>query len=221
MTALAHESRNALQQIQASAEVLELEVGCNPQAQKDIQSIYRAARDLHGLLEEVRLFAAPIHLDLRRCDIAAIWLDAWKQVAHQFENKKGSLACEQPSRMPMIEVDAARMGRIFRNLFQNAFEAQDGPIEVQLTARWNEDRSELEILIADNGPGLGSIDASKIFEPFFTTKSNGTGLGLPIVKRIVDAHHGRIEVLSSIGRGTAFAITLPIDRPQMSKDYEL
>ncbi len=77
MTALAHESRNALQRIQASTEILELELGQNSAVSSDIRSISKAVKDLHGLLEEVRSFAAPVHLTLTPCCLAGIWRRAW------------------------------------------------------------------------------------------------------------------------------------------------
>jgi signal transduction histidine kinase len=68
-------------------------------------------------------------------------------------------------------------------------------------------------VIADDGPGIPADITDRVFNPFFTTKPQGSGLGLAIVRKIVDAHDGRIDVTTGAGRGTAFAVTLPVGVP--------
>ena len=68
------------------------------------------------------------------------------------------------------------------------------------------------ITVADNGRGISAEHLSNIFRPFFTTKGDGTGLGLSLARRIVEDHHGRIEVTSAVGLGTTFAVILPLQR---------
>jgi two-component system NtrC family sensor kinase len=73
---------------------------------------------------------------------------------------------------------------------------------------------EAIVEVSDNGCGIGEEDLTRIFNPFFTTRPGGTGLGLPAVRRIARAHGGRIEVKSSLGKGSTFALHLPINPPQ-------
>jgi signal transduction histidine kinase len=68
------------------------------------------------------------------------------------------------------------------------------------------------MVIADTGKGLSEEACTKIFQPFYTTKPKGCGLGLAITKRLVEQHHGKIEVASLLGQGTAFTITLPVEQ---------
>jgi signal transduction histidine kinase len=75
------------------------------------------------------------------------------------------------------------------------------------------DRKSVAILIGDTGPGIPADVLDKIFAPFFTTKARGTGLGLAVVRKVVDRHNGTVEVESVAGQGTAFKITLPVAQP--------
>jgi signal transduction histidine kinase len=102
---------------------------------------------------------------------------------------------------------------VFQNLIDNAIQAmgKDGgilSIKVRLSQKTGES-DYVEVNISDNGPGISSDIRDRIFEPFFTTKQNGTGLGLPIVKRIITAHKGVINV-ESIPGATVFQVRLPV-----------
>ena len=112
---------------------------------------------------------------------------------------------------------------MFTNLLTNAFEALDGRgnITVKAVAQALEQdpgfasdphapTPALIVDVIDDGPGVPPDLSDRIFDPFFTTKPAGTGLGLPIVRKIVDAHDGRIDLMSVPGHGTRFRITLPV-----------
>jgi len=72
---------------------------------------------------------------------------------------------------------------------------------------------EVELVIADDGPGIPDDITDRVFNPFFTTKPQGSGLGLAIVRKIVDAHDGRIDVTTGAGLGTSFTVALPVGVP--------
>jgi len=114
---------------------------------------------------------------------------------------------ERDIRLPSVMVDPALMKQVFMNLFINAIQAmkEGGKIDVRfrVSDRW------LEIHVRDNGPGVAEEIASRIFQPFFTTKSDGSGLGLATVYKIVLAHHGEIKLLKS-EKGAYFLIKLPL-----------
>ena len=93
------------------------------------------------------------------------------------------------------------------NIFINAIEAMEKNDELIITVQTN--NKGIIIIIKDLGKGIAKTDLGKIFDPFFTLKSSGTGLGLAIVHRIVENHHGEIEVKSEPGEGTSFRINLP------------
>jgi signal transduction histidine kinase len=106
--------------------------------------------------------------------------------------------------------DGQKLRQVFANVLQNALEAIDpraGGGQVMVDLRAEDDRVVVEV--SDTGVGIGAEDREKIFLPFFTTKPSGTGLGMSIVKKIVDLHGGDIAVESAPGRGTRVRIALP------------
>lgn len=209
MAALAHESRNALQRIQANTDLLELELQDNEQAMADIRSIQKAANDLHAHLEEVRAFAAPIQLRLETAPLAEIWSQAWDSIGTTCEHGTAKLKFSAQSKQFVAKLDVRRFEQVFRNLFENSLAASNHPLEIQIDCVKTADQ-HLEIAIADNGPGLDAEQRLRIFDAFYTTKDTGTGLGMAIVKRIVEAHHGDIRVDELYAHGARFLIRLPL-----------
>jgi signal transduction histidine kinase len=103
---------------------------------------------------------------------------------------------------------------VLLNLLLNAQQAIEskGKIEVTLERRG----STAVIEVTDNGRGIAPDQLPNIFRPFYTTKGDGTGLGLSLARRIVEDHHGRIDVSSTVGKGTTFAVVLPMQRATIS-----
>jgi len=128
-----------------------------------------------------------------------------------------ALTCDIPAELPTIEADPV-LRRVFDNLLDNARKFSEAP--VQLGARVADDRAHLIVEVADRGIGVSATDQERIFEPFFrsdpsrTRATGGVGLGLVVVLRIVEAHHGKISVHSELGVGSRFTVTLPLSQPQ-------
>jgi len=103
---------------------------------------------------------------------------------------------------------------VLLNLLLNSQQAIDsrGKIEVAVDHKG----STAVIEVRDNGRGIAPEHLPNIFRPFYTTKGDGTGLGLSLARRIVEDHHGRIDVTSTVGKGTTFAVVLPLQRPALS-----
>jgi PAS domain S-box-containing protein len=231
VTGLAHESRNALQRSQACLEMLALQLDGRPQALDLIARLQKAQDHLAHLYEDVRGYAAPIRLERKEHDLASIWRDAWNHLESQRKGRQAAVHEETDGVDLRCAVDPFRLEQVFRNLFENTLAACADPVEIDIRC----DRAEIDgqlavrIAVRDNGPGLGPESRKRIFEPFFTTKTKGTGLGMPIARRIVQAHGGHIEVgddevdgnadAKSIGggnnksRGAEIIITLPKGEP--------
>jgi len=213
MAALAHESRNALQRIQAGIEMLELEIDESSESATDLRSISRATHDLHELLEEVRSFAAPIKLHREHAGLEAFSQRVWRDLEWVRKDRDVELieCCECPDQS--VPLDVLRMQQVLRNLFENSLAACTDPVRIEVKIAIP-DEGTLEIAVADNGPGLTAEQRSRLFEPFYTTKSTGTGLGMAIVHRIIDAHGGTIAAENAEGngqtRGARFVIRLPL-----------
>src|SRR5262249_12176498 len=108
-------------------------------------------------------------------------------------------------------VDQFRLGQVFRNILENALAACPDPVEIKVTCvRIEMDgQPAVQIAFRDNGPGLNAEQRQRIFDPFFTTKAKGTGLGMAIARRIVEAHGGQIAVGAGTERGAEIIVTLP------------
>lgn len=195
ITGLAHESRNAFQRSQACLEMLELEVQDRPAALDLIQRIQRAQDHLHHLYEEVRFYAAPIHLERVACRLENIWRDTWRHLEQVWKAKDITLIeCDSVPDV-FVQADSHALERVFRNLFENAIMASPAGAQVELSVQSCSmgDRLGVEVHVRDHGHGLERATRERIFEPFFTTRTQGTGLGLPITKRLIEAHGGTIE----------------------------
>lgn len=210
MAGLAHESRNALQRSQACLELLQRRVGDNPKALELIARIQDAQDHLHQLYEEVRGYAAPIRLDRQHGSLREIWRRAWDHLSAVRRGREASLI-EHLTTEPISFVDRYRLEQVFRNLFENSLAACSDPVEIDVSAEELvvDGRPFISIGVHDNGPGLSAEQMERIFEPFFTTKTKGTGLGMAIVQRIVEAHEGRICVDHACSSGTRIVIQLP------------
>ena len=114
-------------------------------------------------------------------------------------------------KIPSVVVDPQRIRQALMNILLNAKQVlgKDGRIEVSAAVG---SQGEVRISVRDNGPGIPISDREKIFHIFFSTKGGGTGMGLPIARRILESHGGSLEVDSTPGHGTCFVLILPRDR---------
>jgi PAS domain S-box-containing protein len=215
MTGLAHESGNALARSQACLEMLELEVQGRPEALDLVGRIQKAQNHLQQLYEEVRNYAAPLALEREPSSVATAWRQAWNNLAVRRQDRHARLAEECAGVDLVCRIDPFRLEQVFRNILENSLAACRDPVEinVQCTATFLAGKPALRVAVHDNGPGLSPQQRQRIFEPFFTTKTKGTGLGMAIAKRIVEAHGGQIAVGAVAGPGAEILITLPREIP--------
>ncbi|MDA0658724.1 MAG: PAS domain-containing sensor histidine kinase [Planctomycetota bacterium] len=217
MAALAHESRNALQRIQAGVELLELDLGTNSQGLDDLRRIEKAAIDLRGLLEEVRSYAAPIQLDRAECSLGTVWRRAWESLEPERKSRDAKLIEKQrhKSSTDIASVDATRLQQVFRNLFENSLAVTPDPVRIDIACRTV--GHQIVLQIRDNGPGISAEQQPHLFQPFYTTRPSGTGLGLAIAQRIVEAHEGSIVCVPHPASGAEFEIVLPLSQHPPSR----
>ncbi|MFG0267503.1 MAG: ATP-binding protein [Rhodopirellula sp. JB055] len=206
VAALAHESRNAIQRIKAASEVLAMNVHGHADSEEEVTAVQRAAEDLSTMLENVRSYAAPIQTELQRVDLREVWRQAWEDLKSEREDRDVKLKELTSNCEHLVEVDASRMTQVFRNLFLNALEATEGPVQIEI--RCDCDGDHVCLSVSDNGPGLNEEQATHLFEPFYTTKPTGTGLGMPICQRIVEAHGGSIQALEQAS-GACIQVRVP------------
>jgi signal transduction histidine kinase len=212
---LAHESGNALARIQSCLEMLAWELDDRPEALALIARIQKAQDHLRQLHDEVRGYAAPLRLEREPWDLSAVWRQAWENLAPARQGRDAALAEEAGGVGRTVPVDPFRLEQVFRNVFENALAACRDPVRLAVVCRAAEleGRSALAVSVRDNGPGLNAEQRQRLFEPFYTTKTKGTGLGMAIVRRIVEAHGGQVALGPGAGGGAEIVITLPREQP--------
>jgi PAS domain S-box-containing protein len=211
MAALVHESRNALQRSRACLEMLAEEVQDRPDALDLVHRTQRAQERLAQLYEEVRQYAAPIRLAIERHDLKSIWREAWEHLDTAHRAKCLRLVEVDGQGGSTCEVDRIRLSQVMLNILDNAIQASPTGGEIQIACNnvQLDGVPSLEVAIRDSGPGLAAEQRQRIFEPFFTTKTKGTGLGMAIVQRIVQAHRGQVRVGGQNGPGAEIIVTVP------------
>jgi two-component system sensor kinase FixL len=210
-TGLAHESRNALQRIQACAEMLELEVEGNTEALDLVRRIFNAQDHMHRLFDEVRGYAAPIKLDRAMSPLTSIWREAWELLGPQRKDRHATLCEDVGGIDPVCYVDHFRLVQVFRNLLENSLAACEDPVEIVILGEdaLEDDQPIICVTVRDNGPGFHPEQRQRVFQPFYTTKTKGTGLGMSIAQRIVEAHGGSMSLGDNTTPGAEVRITLP------------
>ena len=164
------------------------------------------------IISDLLEYSREIHLDLRETNAKSITKDA---LAHAKIPAKIRIV-DSTRNQPKILVDADKMRRVFVNLIKNAVDAMPKGGTLRIASKKTD--GNLEIIFADTGTGMTKETMEKIWSPLFTTKAKGIGLGLPIAKRLVEAHEGSISVESKAGKGSTFTVTLPIRSSSESKE---
>jgi len=167
--------------------------------------ITRETERLNRTITEFLSYARPIEPRTQPVDLSELISETVRLMRNSPELKP-SHKIETRLRPVTAEVDEAMMRQVFYNLASNAFKAmpEGGTLTISLEAR----NGSARIRFDDTGVGLGDEEAKRLFVPFNSNFSNGTGLGLPIVYQIVNAHNGSIAVISRRGVGTTFVIDL-------------
>jgi PAS domain S-box-containing protein len=205
---LAHSVRNLLQRGQAHLERLSWRAQDQPPLRDLVARLQGAQDALVGLFERARSCALVPVPERRPCDLAAVWQEAWAEARAHHAGRDAVLE-EGGETDRHCEADARLLRLAFRQIFDNALEACPEPVRVTVTADAAvlDDRPALRVAVRDNGPGLTAEQAGRLFEPFYTTRPQAAGLGMAIVKLIVESHGGRVEV--GPGPGTQIVVLLP------------
>jgi two-component system, NtrC family, sensor histidine kinase HydH len=196
---LAHEIRNPLGVIKGSAEMLQQKLNeANPLASELAGYISSETNRLGALITRFLDFARPLHPELITQDIRPLLDHALHSVSLSRKEREENVRVERQYQtdLPLVPLDDGLCEQAFVNLIQNAYDAMGnngGTIKLSATSV-NRDRAGVEVRIEDTGPGISPQLREQIFNPFVTTKKTGVGLGLSIVSRIIDGHHGTIRV---------------------------
>jgi len=226
---LAHEIRNPLGVIKGSAEMLTQKLGeSNPLATELAGYISTETNRLSALVTRFLDFARPLHADLTPQDITAVLDRALNDVALLWKGAPVRVEKEYEAALPLVPLDESLCEQAFLNIVQNAYDAMSasgGLLRIKVRKSRASDRNDgkgdgvttdgVEVRIEDSGPGIPPELSEQIFNPFVTTKKTGVGLGLSIVSKIIDGHHGSIRIEATedptvaAGRGARFVIFFP------------
>jgi PAS domain S-box-containing protein len=167
---------------------------------------FRAAKIVNGLLN----LARPAQVEAGPVDINAVINDVLSLLEHQLRNGKIQVRKELAPQTPIVDGIEYKLQQVFLNLFMNARDAMPRGGWLSVSSRLENGQAMVEI--GDTGSGIPTEHLSRIYDPFFTTKAigKGTGLGLSITYGIVQEHGGTITCESAVGKGTRFALTLPL-----------
>ena len=207
----AHEVGNPLNSMLMTGQLLERYLVKNhdqidQKAGEALQNLMSEIKRLSALLSEFRSLARRQKLDLRPVSLTTVIADVLAVETPSYQDSGVRVEQDIPIDLPLIVVDAEKVRQAVLNLCKNAVEAmpQGGTLRVSA----NHQEETIRVAISDTGAGIPP--GVNIFEPFITTKSQGTGLGLTIVRQIVAAHHGTLTHQSTPGQGTTFTLELPV-----------
>ncbi len=203
-----HEIKNPLTLINSSLQLIEAD---HPEV-KDFRFWNQTMKDIRNLrllIDELSSFQKGNQLNITKINLFDFTEDLLESTESYLLETGTPLTLECPNDDLDFYADSVKLRQAIVNLLKNAAESSEEgrPIVLSITAAH---ASRLCISVSDNGCGMSEEEIAKAFEPFHTTKASGTGLGLPIVKKIVEAHNGTLSVHSCKGKGTIITILLPL-----------
>jgi len=206
---IAHEIRTPLATVSMALDYFR-NAELSESAEKRVALASTEMSRINRLLEDMLLYAKPISLNLEKLELSSLLQDVISSQQKTANAKSVNIQLHCSTDLPSINADHDRLMQIFINLVRNAIDAAASGSEVTITANTaGSNPNILDISVHNLGQVIQEDQLQQIFEPFFTTKAAGTGLGLPIVRRLVLAHGGRINVSSTQQEGTCFRVQLP------------
>lgn len=207
---LAHEIRNPVHKIKMGTGFLRETVTLDANTADILNIISNAADSLEQLVNNILDFSRPLKPNWEKRDLISLLGEVYADAALTVhDNKWIRLERELPERGIEAWIDPVKFKSIVQNLLANGIQAIDEKGKVTLSASLK-DENTITIKVSDTGKGIPEKEIQKIFDPFFTTKTRGTGLGMSIVARFVEIHHGAIDVRSKLGKGTEVEIRIPV-----------
>jgi signal transduction histidine kinase len=209
-TGLAHEIRNPLAGIAGVVEIIGRDLPATSPAHAVVKEVRHEIAQINHILTDLLQTARPHPPEIRRSDLNTTIEHAVMLARQQALSKPIQIELKKDPSLPEVEHDSDQVHQVLLNLLLNAIQAIEGPGTITVQIEPHGDSAA--IIVSDSGRGITPEHLPNIFRPFYTTKGNGTGLGLSLARRIVEEHHGKIEVTSSVGKGSKFVVLLPFMR---------
>jgi signal transduction histidine kinase len=212
--AVAHEIRNPLTSIKLNIQKVGKSPSLTPLESEQLDLAERGIRQVEKIVREILDYARPPNIKKDSFQLDHLLEDALRFAQEQLEEKGVEVVKEYSPELPPLRIDGDKMRQVFLNVLLNSVEALGSRGRIILrTFRRNGEMPEAVVQVEDNGAGIDAADIPSVFEPFFTTKSLGTGLGLANARKLIEMHHGRVEVSSERSVGTTITISLPCETP--------
>lgn len=206
LSKFSHEIRNPITLINSELQMI---AAAHPEVQeyKQWDDVIDNLDYVRDLLDELSAFNNANRITPKATDTCAYLKTILSSVKPTLDYLEITLESDIPDSLPVMMLDQIKIRQMMINLLKNAWEAVPVPGGKITVSAYSKNHG-IAIDIQDNGCGISPEDQATIFQPFFTTKESGTGLGLPVVKQIVEAHHGSISAESTPDQGTVFHIFL-------------
>ncbi len=204
---IVHEIKNPLAGISGAIQVISSQLEEGDPRKEIMEEILKEIDSLEALAKDILAYARPSEPQKQEVSIIDVVEDSLRFIdPHYFENIKIE---KDYGDVPKVKVDPNQMRQVFQNIILNGLQAmkEGGRLKISV----GKDNGFVKVSVEDEGIGIPKEDLDKIFKPFYSTKESGSGLGLPIVQRIVEKHGGKIDVESEVGKGTKFTIYIPIE----------
>ena len=207
---IAHEIRNPLFGISATAEILGQEFPAGSQLADLCAGMLDETKRLNRLVEHLVTYSRAPVLHVAPTDPCRLWDAVVRQCQAGIERKGANVvhACAPSGRT--AELDPDQLRQVLLNLFLNALDVTSPGGRIELAVEWAPDGEWVTLSIIDEGPGIPPVQIDRVFDLFYTTKPQGSGLGLAISSKIVEDHGGTIRCASPAGRGARFEVRLPV-----------
>jgi len=212
ISGIAHEIKNPLASLSGSIQLLKEETQSGSYEDKLMQIILRETERLKQITYDIMLFAKPSKTNASQVDMTQAIEDVVALFLNTLEWKTRIQVFTRLEKNIFVTIDPVHLKQILWNLVKNAAEAIEGTGKIIIGLK-SQRNKQIYLTIRDSGVGIDPKTAKHIFDPFFTTKAEGTGLGLPIIHRIIDTYEGMIDFESIPGRGTVFTLVFKNTTP--------
>lgn len=209
-TGLAHEIRNPLAGIAGVIEIVGRDLPESSPAKAVVKDVREEIAQINRILTDLLGTARPRASEMRASDLNTTVEHAVMLARQQVLSKPIKIEFTPSADLVEVDHDSDQVHQVLLNLLLNSVQAIEGSGLVRVSVFAKDEGEDAVITVSDTGRGIPAEHLPNIFRPFYTTKGNGTGLGLSLARRIVEEHHGRIEVESSSGKGTTFSVMLPL-----------
>ncbi|OPY85454.1 MAG: Sensor protein ZraS [Smithella sp. PtaU1.Bin162] len=206
---VAHEIRNPLSSIKGFAVYFRERFSEKEEDQTIADTMIAEVERLNRVISQLIEFARPLELKREKIHLPDLFQHPLTLIAPDLKKNNINIIMNTAPDMPLVDVDPDKVKQVLLNVFLNAAAAMKngGTLEISLMT----DKNIITVAVSDTGTGIEKKDLPRIYDPYFTSKPTGTGLGLAVVQKIMEAHGGTINVESTAGQGTTVSLHFPLN----------